>query len=104
MKSSNLRQEFIKPVKPADVVSILYDIRDKLTRMSMSRQNNTVKEEIISTLNEVINTMVATENCKSMTRSTEPIPSEAKCISNIEKDIKEIKVAVQFVAMAKPTT
>jgi len=96
--------ESIKPTKPGDVVSMLHAIRDKLTGMSMSRQNNTMKAEIINTLDEVINTMAATETCKSTTRSTEPIPLEAERISNIERDIKEIKAAIQCVAMAKPKT
>jgi len=67
-----------EPMKPGDVVSMLHTIRDKLTGMSMSRQNNTMKADIISTLDEVINMMVATETCKSTTRSTEPILLESR--------------------------
>lgn len=89
-----------KAPKPTDVISMLQAIGDKLNGISNSRQNNTVKEEIRDALKEAIDRVAAIEN--DTPRPIEQPTPEAVRISNIEKDIKEIKMAIQCVAMTKP--
>jgi hypothetical protein len=87
MHNSGTAVKPAKPEKPAVMISMLHAIGDKLTGISMSRQNNAVKTEILSALNEVIDTVVANvENDKNTMCPTEPITLEAERISNIERD------------------
>jgi hypothetical protein len=94
-----------KAEKPTSIVQTLCIIRDKLAAMRTSGSNNTTKADILATLHEAINMAANQEHEKGieLNLALEPNTSDRR-ISNIEKDIKEIKEAIHNIAVAKPKT
>jgi len=94
-----------KGEKPTNIIQALCTIRDKLTAMRTSGSNNAAKADILATLHEAIN-MAANqkrENGTELNPALEPNMSDRR-ISNIEKDVKEIKEAILNIGAAKPKT
>ena len=94
-----------KAEKLTSIVQALCTIRDKLAAMRTSGLNNTTKADILATLHEAIN-MAANQERENGTEWNLAPESNAydRCISNIEKDVKEIKEAILNNAAAKPKT
>lgn len=91
--------------KPTSIVQALCTIRDKLAAMRTSGSNITTKADIMTTLHEAINMAVSQEGEKSSERNLtpDPHPHDGR-ISNMEKDVKEIKEAILSLTAAKPKT
>jgi hypothetical protein len=87
-KEQEEREERAPTEKPCDPLHTLRSIREKLTK------NNTVKAEIIKELDEVIS---------KMTEDKQYI-ANARQITKIENDIKEIKATIHKAITAKPKT
>lgn len=92
-----------KGEKPTSIVQALCTIRDKLAAMRTSGSNNTTKADIMATLHEAIDMATDQERENGTEWNPTPEPSTYdRRISNIEKDIKEIKEAILNTTAGKP--